>query len=626
MKITELLTKETIIVDLKSTTKADVIDELTNKLDRAGRLRNKEEFKNAIWKRENEFSTGIGEGIAIPHAKTSAVKTPALAFGRSKSGIDYDSLDGNSSHIFFMIAASEGAHNEHLDTLSRLSSMLMNEGFREKLMNANSEEEILLLIDREEKSYLKEQKQDINTENKESKGLILAVTACPTGIAHTYMAADALKNKAKDMGVDIKVETNGSTGVKNRLTEEEIEKATAIIVAADKQVEMSRFEGKKLIQVPVAQAIKKPEELLNKGLSGDAAVYHHSGNDKNVSASKNERTGFYKHLMNGVSNMLPFVVGGGILIAICFMFGIKAFDPKDPSFNPTAKLLMDIGGGNAFSLMIPVLAGFIGSSIADRPGFAPAMVGGFIAANNGAGFLGGLIAGFLGGYVVLGLKNMFSKLPQSLEGIKPVLLYPLFGIFITGAIMFLVVINPVKALNAGVTSWLSSMGTANKIILGIVLGGMMAVDMGGPINKAAFTFGIAMIGSGNYYPHAAIMAGGMVPPLGIAIATTLFKNRFTKEERDAGKTCYIMGASFITEGAIPFAAADPGRVIPSIVVGSAIAGALTMMFNIGLPAPHGGIFVIPIVKGNPLLYVAAILIGSFVTAIMLGFLKKPIED
>ncbi len=626
MKITELLTKETIIVDLKSTTKADVIDELTNKLDRAGRLRDKEEFKNAIWKRENEFSTGIGEGIAIPHAKTSAVKTPALAFGRSKSGIDYDSLDGNSSHIFFMIAASEGAHNEHLDTLSRLSSMLMNEGFREKLMNANSEEEILLLIDREEKSYLKEQKQDINTENKESKGLILAVTACPTGIAHTYMAADALKNKARDMGIDIKVETNGSTGVKNKLTEEEIEKATAIIVAADKQVEISRFEGKKLIQVPVAQAIKKPEELLNKGLSGDAAVYHHSVNDKNVSASKNERTGFYKHLMNGVSNMLPFVVGGGILIAICFMFGIKAFEPNDPSFNPTAKLLMDIGGGNAFSLMIPVLAGFIGSSIADRPGFAPAMVGGFIAANNGAGFLGGLIAGFLGGYVVLGLKNIFSKLPQSLEGIKPVLLYPLFGIFITGAIMFLVVINPVKALNAGVTSWLSSMGTANKIILGIVLGGMMAIDMGGPINKAAFTFGIAMIGSGNYYPHAAIMAGGMVPPLGIAIATTLFKNRFTKEERDAGKTCYIMGASFITEGAIPFAAADPGRVIPSTVVGSAIAGALTMMFNIGLPAPHGGIFVIPIVKGNPLLYVAAILIGSFVTAIMLGFLKKPIED
>lgn len=626
MKITELLTKETIIVDLKSTTKADVIGELTNKLDRAGRLRDKEEFKNAIWKRENEFSTGIGEGIAIPHAKTSAVKTPALAFGRSKSGIDYDSLDGNSSYIFFMIAASEGAHNEHLDTLSRLSSMLMNEGFREKLMNANSEEEILLLIDREEKSYLKEQKQDINTENKEPKGLILAVTACPTGIAHTYMAADALKNKAKDMGIDIKVETNGSTGVKNRLTEEEIEKATAIIVAADKQVEMSRFEGKKLIQVPVAQAIKKPEELLNKGLSGDAAVYHHSVNDKNVSTSKNERTGFYKHLMNGVSNMLPFVVGGGILIAICFMFGIKAFEPNDPSFNPTAKLLMDIGGGNAFSLMIPVLAGFIGSSIADRPGFAPAMVGGFIAANNGAGFLGGLIAGFLGGYVVLGLKNIFSKLPQSLEGIKPVLLYPLFGIFITGAIMFLVVINPVKALNAGVTSWLSSMGTANKIILGIVLGGMMAIDMGGPINKAAFTFGIAMIGSGNYYPHAAIMAGGMVPPLGIAIATTLFKNRFTKEERDAGKTCYIMGASFITEGAIPFAAADPGRVIPSTVVGSAIAGALTMMFNIGLPAPHGGIFVIPIVKGSSLLYVAAILIGSFVTAIMLGFLKKPIED
>lgn len=626
MKITELLTKETIIVDLKSTTKSDVIDELANKLDAAGKLNNKEQFKKAIWKRENEFSTGIGEGIAIPHAKTSAVKTPALAFGRSKSGIDYDSLDGNSSHIFFMIAASEGAHNDHLDTLSRLSSMLMNENFRKKLMGANSEEEILSLIDNEEKSYLKEQKQDTNTEVKESKGLVLAVTACPTGIAHTYMAADALKNKAKDMGVDIKVETNGSTGVKNRLTEEEIEKASAIIVAADKQVEMARFEGKKVIQVPVAQAIKKPEELLNKGINGDAPIYHHQGGSDKATSGSKQRTGFYKHLMNGVSNMLPFVVGGGILIAICFMFGIKSFDPKDPSFNQFAKLLMDIGGGNAFSLMIPVLAGFIGMSIADRPGFAPAMVGGLIAANNGAGFLGGLIAGFLGGYVVVGLKKVFAGLPESLEGIKPVLLYPLFGIFITGAIMFLVIVNPVKSLNAGITGWLNTMGTANKVILGIVLGGMMAVDMGGPINKAAYTFGLAMISAGNYYPHAAIMAGGMVPPLGIAIATTMFKNRFTKQERDAGKTCYIMGASFITEGAIPFAAADPGRVIPSIIVGSAIAGGLSMMFNIGLPAPHGGIFVIPIVKGNPLLYIAAILVGSFVTAFMLGILKKPIED
>lgn len=625
MKVTELLKKETIILDLKSSTKLDVIDELTNKLDSAGKLKDKDEFKKAILKREEEFSTGIGDGIAIPHGKTAAVKTAALAFGRSKEGIDYESLDGNKAYIFFMIAASEGAHNDHLDTLSRLSSMLMNEEFRKKLMVATSEDEILNLIDKQEKVYLENKESEGKKVEKSSKGLILAVTACPTGIAHTYMAADALKNKAKELGIDIKVETNGSTGVKDRLTEEEIKNADAIIVAADKQVEMARFEGKKLIQVPVAQAIKKPEELINKSLSGDAAVYHHLSKNSEPSPSKNERTGFYKHLMNGVSNMLPFVVGGGILIAISFMFGIKAFDPKDPSFSPIAKLLFDIGGGNAFSLMVPVLAGFIGMSIADRPGFAPAMVGGLIAANNGAGFLGGLIAGFLGGYVVVLLKNIFSNLPESLEGIKPVLLYPLFGILITGAIMFLVVVNPVKSLNIAMQHWLGSMGTANKVILGLVLGGMMAIDMGGPINKAAFTFGIAMIDAGNYTPHAAIMAGGMVPPLGIAIATTMFKNRFTKQEREAGKTCYIMGASFITEGAIPFAAADPGRVIPSVIVGSAVAGALSMMFNIGLPAPHGGIFVIPIVKGSPIMYLLAILIGSFITAAMLGALKKPIE-
>ncbi|KZL91097.1 PTS fructose transporter subunit IIABC [Clostridium magnum] len=625
MKITELLKRNTIIVDLKSNSKLDVINELVNKLDQAGKLNDKEEYKKAILKREEEFSTGIGDGIAIPHAKTAAVKTPALAFGRSKAGIDYDSLDGSNAHIFFMIAASEGAHNDHLDTLSRLSSMLMNEGFRNGLMNAKTEKDILDLIDKQENEYLQTQKSEDNVKKKESKGLVLAVTACPTGIAHTYMAADALKNKAKTMGVDIKVETNGSTGVKNKLTDEEIAKASAIIVAADKQVEMARFEGKKVIQVPVVQAMKKPEELINKALHGDASTYHHTGGSKDDTGAK-QRSGFYKHLMNGVSNMLPFVVGGGILIAICFMFGIKSFDPKDPSFNQFAKLLMDIGGGNAFSLMVPVLAGFIGMSIADRPGFAPAMVGGFIAANNGAGFLGGLIAGFLGGYIVVGLKNVFSKLPESLEGIKPVLLYPLFGIFITGAIMFLFVINPVKAINAGITTFLGSMGTANKVILGIVLGGMMAVDMGGPINKAAYTFGIAMIGSGNYLPHAAIMAGGMVPPLGIAIATTLFKNKFTKQEKDAGKTNYIMGASFITEGAIPFAAADPGRVLPSAIVGSAIAGGLSMMFNIGLPAPHGGLFVVPIVKGNPFLYILAVLIGSFVTAFMLGFLKKTVEE
>lgn len=631
MKITELLSKDTIILNLKSKTKTEVIDELIDKLDTAGKLNDREEYKKAILKREEEFSTGVGDGIAIPHAKTAAVKIPALAFGYSKEGIDYGSLDGKPAHIFFMIAGGENANNEHLETLSRLSVMLMNEDFKKKITNIKTEEDLLRIIDEQESKDSKEEeiisKAKKEVEEGKTRSFILAVTACPTGIAHTYMAADALKKKAAEMGVDIKVETNGSTGVKNALTPEEIDRAEAIIVAADKQVEMARFEGKKVIQVPVAHGIKKAEELITKAVKGDAPIYHHKGSTgEDALKGKKQKTGFYKHLMSGVSNMLPFVVGGGILIAISFMFGIKSYDPNDPSYNAFAKLINDIGGQNAFKLMVPVLAGFIGMSIADRPGFAPAMVGGLIAANNDAGFLGGLIAGFLGGYSVVLLKKAFTWMPQSLEGIKPVLLYPLFGIFITGALMYLVIINPVKVINLAVTNFLGSMGTGNRLIMGLILGGMMAIDMGGPINKAAYAFGIAMIEAGNYGPHAAIMAGGMVPPLGIAIATTLFKNRFTKDEREAGKTCYIMGASFITEGAIPFAAADPGRVIPSTVIGAAVAGALTMMFNIGLPAPHGGIFVIPIVSGSKLMYILSILAGSFVTAFLLGLLKKPITD
>ncbi|AJA50021.1 PTS system fructose-specific EIIABC component [Clostridium pasteurianum DSM 525 = ATCC 6013] len=633
MKITELLKKDTIILDLKATSKAEVIDELVDKLDSAGRLNNKEDYKKAILKRESEFSTGIGDGIAIPHAKTAAVKTPALAFGRSISGIDYDSLDGNPANIFFMIAASEGANSTHLETLSRLSTMLMNPDFKAKLLEAKSEDEILRLVDNEEEEKMSEEESENSVveetevkETEDSKGLVLAVTACPTGIAHTYMAADALKNKAKEMGVNIKVETNGSTGVKNKLTEDEINRASGIIVAADKKVEMARFDGKKVIQVPVVQGIKRPEELITQALNGDAPIYKHEGGSDSSDSAKGEKSGFYKHLMSGVSNMLPFVVGGGILIAISFMFGIKAYDPKDPSYNYIAKLLNDIGGANAFALMVPVLAGFIGMSIADRPGFAPAMVGGLIAANNGAGFIGGLIAGFLGGYIVVLLKKVFDKLPQAFDGIKPVLIYPLLGILITGAIMFIVVIGPVNAFNLWLQHVLSSMGTANKVILGVILGGMMCIDMGGPINKAAFTFGIAMISSGNYYPHAAIMAGGMVPPLGIALATTFFKNRFNAQERNSGLTCYIMGLCFITEGAIPFAAADPARVIPASVVGAAITGGLTMLFNIGLPAPHGGIFVFGIVKGNPLLYLLAVAIGAVVTCLLLAILKKPIKE
>ncbi|MBV4420271.1 fructose-specific PTS transporter subunit EIIC [Clostridium tyrobutyricum] len=627
MKITELLQKNTIKLNLESNTKSDVIEELVDILNSAGKLNDKEGYKKEILKREAEFSTGIGEGIAIPHAKTDAVKIPALAFGLKKDGLDYESLDGTKAQLFFMIAAPEGANNEHLDTLARLSSMLMNQEFKNNLLNAQSEYEVLGMIDEQEKAYIKAQGGDKKTDEIDSsEKFVLAVTACPTGIAHTYMAADALNNKGKEIGVNIKVETNGSTGVKNKLTDEEIEKADGIIVAADKQVEMARFDGKKLVQVSVSEAIKDPEGLINKAVNGDAPVYHSDQEGKVSNSSGKQRVGFYKHLMSGVSNMLPFVVGGGILIAISFMFGIKSYEPNDPSFNVISKLLHDVGGTYAFSLMVPVLAGFIGMSIADRPGFAPAMVGGFIAAKSDAGFLGGLIAGFIAGYVVLLLKKVFSKLPQSLEGIKPVLLYPLFGILITGVIMLLFIVNPVKAINLGLVHWLGSMGSTNRLILGLILGGMMAIDMGGPINKAAFAFGIAMIANGKFTPHAAIMAGGMVPPLGIAIATSMFKNRFTKEERETGKTCYIMGATFITEGAIPFAASDPGRVIPASVVGAAVAGGLSMIFNIGLPAPHGGIFVIPVINGNPLLYILAIVIGSFITAGLLGVFKKPLAQ
>ncbi|MGL5798030.1 MAG: PTS fructose transporter subunit IIC, partial [Cetobacterium sp.] len=463
---------------------------------------------------------------------------------------------------------------------------------------------------------VKEENISLNT-----KFDVLAVTACPTGIAHTYMAAEALNKKARDMGISIKVETNGSTGVKNMITEEDIKNAKGIIIAADKNVDMARFHGKHVEIVPVKDGIKRPQELIQNAVDMKAPLY----SSKETSTSTNsESKGFYKHLMSGVSNMLPFVVGGGILIALSFIFGIKAFEPTDPTFNPIAKLLMDIGGGNAFFLMVPVLAGFIGMSIADRPGFAPAMVAGLISANNGGGFLGGLVGGFLAGYVVLFLKKLFSKLPEKLEGIKPVLLYPLFGILITGILMYSVVISPVSSINNGITSFLNNLGTGNLIILGAVLAGMMAIDMGGPINKAAFTFGIAAIAAGNYYPHAAVMIGGMTPPLGIALATTFFKNKFTKDEREAGLTNYIMGASFITEGAIPFAAADPIRIIPCCVIGSVIAGGLAMAFKCQLPAPHGGLFVLPIIT-NSLMYLLSAVVGSVTTCVLIG-ITKPVKN
>ncbi|MGD6888701.1 PTS fructose transporter subunit IIABC [Bacillus mobilis] len=619
MKITELLKRDTVIMNLTASNKEAVIDQLVEKLDGANRLNSKVEFKEAIIKRELQSTTGIGEGIAIPHAKTKAVKQPAICFGRSVSGINYESLDGQPAHLFFMIAASEGANNTHLETLSRLSTLLMDEGFRKQLLDAKDEEDLLRLFD--EKENEKEEAEIEVAKPEGNEPYVLAVTACPTGIAHTYMAADSLKAKAAELGIAIKVETNGSTGIKNGLTKEDIERATAIIVAADKQVEMNRFAGKHVIQVPVADGIRKTETLLNRAVKQDAPIFKGIKEDgKTESTEKEKGLGIYKHLMSGVSNMLPFVVGGGILIALAFMFGgIKAE-------GPIAEILMTIGGGEkgAFLFLVPILAGFIASSIADRPGFMPGVVAGFLAAQANAGFLGGLIAGFLAGYVVVGLKKLFSNLPAQLEGIKPVLIYPVLGLLITGVIMLKVVNPPVVALNEMLTSWLNSLGGTNAILLGLILGGMMAIDMGGPINKAAFTFGIAAISAGNFGVHSAVMAGGMVPPLAIAFATTVFKSKFTEAERKSGLTNYIMGASFITEGAIPFAAADPVRVIVSCVVGSSIAGALSMLFQITLPAPHGGLFVIALVN-KPVLYIFSILIGTVVSALMMGIWKKKVK-
>lgn len=627
MKITELLTQETITLSILGTSKEAAIDSLVAVLDKAGKLTDKSKYKAAILARENQSTTGIGEGIAIPHAKTTAVKQAAIAFGKSVEGVDYQSLDGQPAHLFFMIAAPEGANNTHLEALSRLSSILMNEDAREKLRNASTAAEIIEIID----SYDSEDEKEEQS-MADKKQFIVAVTACPTGIAHTYMAADSLRAKAAEMGVEIKVETNGSGGAKNVLTKDEIENATAVIVAADTKVEMARFKGKHVIETAVADGIRKPQELINRAVKQDAPVYKGSAGEVSEDKSGSQKglsvgATIYKHLMSGVSNMLPFVVGGGILIAISFMFGYKAFDPEDPTYNVIAEALMTIGGGSgAFGFIVPVLAGFIAMSIADRPGFAPGMVGGILAAAGGAGFLGGIIAGFLAGYVVVGLKKVLSGLPASLEGIKTILLYPLLGIALTGFIMVFGINKPVGLLNSAITDWLSDIGTGNAVVLGVILGLMMAFDMGGPVNKAAYVFGTGLLANGVYEPMAAIMAAGMVPPLAIAVATTLFKNRFTKQEKDAGKANYIMGLSFITEGAIPFAAGDPIRVIPSVMAGAAVTGGLSMMFNIGIRAPHGGMFVVPLVDGNWLMYLVAIIAGTLVSAFLIGFLKKPIVE
>ncbi|WP_061301869.1 PTS fructose transporter subunit IIABC, partial [Clostridium botulinum] len=545
-----------------------------------------------------------------------------------KKGVDYDSLDGAPANLFFMIAVPDNSDNLHLEVLARLSTILMDEKFRETLINCEDKDQFLKLIDEKESEKFPEEVKETKQTSSHGAYRVLAVTACPTGIAHTYMAAESLENKGKDLGVTIKVETNGSGGAKNVLTKKEIEEADCIIIAADKNVEMSRFNGKRVIKTKVANGIHKAEELINEAISGNAPVYHHNGNGSVETENiENESIGrqIYKHLMNGVSHMLPFVIGGGILIALAFLFDDYSIDPSNFGMNTPLAAFFKTVGGTAFDFMLPVLAGFIAMSIGDRPALAVGFVGGALANKGGSGFLGALLAGFIAGYLVVLLKKLFDKLPQSLEGLKPVLLYPFFGILLIGAIMVFAVNPPVGALNTMITNGLNSMGGTSKVLLGIVLGGMMSVDMGGPVNKAAYVFGTASLASGNFEIMAAVMAGGMVPPLAIALSTTFFKNRYTVRERQSGLTNYIMGLSFITEGAIPFAAADPLRVIPACVVGSAVAGGLSMFFDCALRAPHGGLFVIGIIS-NKLGYVGAIAAGAVVGMIILSVLKKPIKD
>lgn len=607
---------------------------------KSGKIADVETYRKGVFAREEEGTTGIGMGIAIPHCKSDAVTKAGLAAMVVKDGVDFESLDGTPAKIIFLIAAPNTEDNVHLQVLSKLSVMLMDEQFTNSLINAGSVDEFLNIIDsaekaKDEKEAAKEAKEPV--EVKKDDVFIVAVTACPTGIAHTYMAAEAIEKKAKELGYQVKVETRGSAGAKNVLTDDEIAKATGVIVACDTNVPTDRFDGKKVIECQVSDGINKTEELVKRIAAGDAPVFKASGKKEasHSSIGGKESIGhqIYKHLMNGVSHMLPFVVGGGILIAIAFLIDGFSVDlnslPADQRANfgtitQGAALFKGIGG-TAFGFMLPILAGFIAMSIADRPGLAVGFVGGSIAANGTSGFLGALVAGFVAGYIVNLLKKIFSKLPESLDGVKPVLLYPLLGIFLVGVIMQFVVEPPIGALNAAINNGLNGLNGASAVVLGVLLGGMMSVDMGGPVNKAAYVFGTASIAAGNYNIMAAVMIGGMVPPLAIALATIFFKNKFTAEERKAGPTNFIMGLSFITEGAIPFAASDPLHVLPACAVGSAVAGGLSMAFGCTLMAPHGGIFVVPTI-GNPLMYLVALVIGAFIACGLLGLLKKKVSE
>ncbi|SUM31896.1 PTS system fructose-specific IIABC component [Staphylococcus gallinarum] len=594
MRITELLTKDTIAMDLSSNDKNGVIDELVNQLNKAGKLNDVTAFKEAIHNRESQSTTGIGEGIAIPHAKVAAVDTPAIAFGKSKAGVDYQSLDMQPAHLFFMIAAPEGGAQTHLDALAKLSGILMDEDVRKDLLNASSEKEVLNIIDRADDEATEEEEASeaaaasATTSADSNEPYVLAVTACPTGIAHTYMARDALKKQAEKMGVNIKVETNGSGGIKNHLTAEDIERAQGIIVAADVHVETDRFDGKNVIEVPVADGIKRPKELIDMAQDTSRTPFVARGNSsKSESSNEKQSVGktIYKHLMNGVSNMLPLVIAGGILMAIVFLFGPNSFDPKSSEHNAFAEQLWNIGKNSAFALIIPILAGYIARSIADKPGFAAGLVGGMLAVSGDSGFIGGILAGFLAGYLTQGIKKVVSGLPQALEGLKPTLIYPVFSVAITGLLMIYVLNPPASWLNNLLLNGLQSLSGTNIMLLGLVIGAMMAIDMGGPFNKAAYVFATAALTEGNAAPITAAMIGGMVPPIAIATAMLIFKKKFTKEQRGSIVPNYVMGLSFITEGAIPFAAADPIRVIPSMMVGSGVAGAIALGLGSSIQAP-----------------------------------------
>ena len=636
MRITDLLDKNSISLNAAPADKKETLDLAVELMAKSGKLSDVEKYREQVYAREEESTTGIGEGIAIPHGKCDAVKAPGLAAMVIKNGVEYESLDGEPVTLLFLIAAPNTKDNVHLDVLSKLSVMLMDENFTTSLRNAKSVDEFLQIIDAADESAksIDDRLSDTGITTEEKKGFkLLAVTSCPTGIAHTYMAAEALEKAARAADCQIKIETRGSAGAKNVLTAEEIEAADCIIVAADAKVPMDRFNGKKVISCQVSDGIGKADQLVKQAMSGNVEVFHGESSETTTAVTGKESAAhkIYTQLMNGVSHMLPFVVGGGILIAIAFLIDGLNVDinalPADQRSNfgtitPIAAMFKNIGGV-AFGLMLPVLAGFIGMAIGDRPALALGFVGGMMAANGKSGFLGALVAGFLAGYLILGLRKICDKLPDAIEKLAPVLIYPVVGILIMGLAMNFVVEPIMGGINTGLNNFLSGMGDSSRIVLGLILGGMMAIDMGGPFNKAAYVFGTAAITAGNYDIMAAVMIGGMTPPCAIALATLLFKNKFTKEERDAGPTNFIMGLAFITEGAIPFAAFDPLHVLPSCIIGSALAGALSMAVHCTLMAPHGGIFVFPVV-GNAVMYLVALVAGTVVSALLLGVLKKKV--